>query len=42
LLRTSLEVDPLRIDWSRKDPDLEPIRSEPAYQRIYTDLETGA
>lgn len=39
LLRTSLELRPSQMDWSRKDPDLDPIRSEPAYQQIYTDLE---
>lgn len=40
LLRTALDLRPGWIDWSRKDPDFEPIRSDPAYQQIYTDLET--
>ena len=42
LLRTALELDPSQIDWSRKDPDLDPIRSDPAFQRILTDLEAKA
>jgi hypothetical protein len=41
LLRSALIMSSQsRIDWSRKDPDLDPIRSDPAYQQIYTDLET--
>jgi hypothetical protein len=42
LLRTSLELRPSQMDWSLKDPDLDPIRSDPAYQRIYADLGTDA
>lgn len=42
LLRSSLDLRPSQTDWSRKDPDFDPIRSEPAYQQIYKDLETKA
>jgi tetratricopeptide (TPR) repeat protein len=42
LLSSALELRPSQIDWSRKDPDLDPIRSDPAYQRIYADLGTDA
>jgi len=34
-LREALQLDPELRDWSKQDPDLDPIRGEPDYQSIY-------
>ncbi len=34
-LREALQLNPGLEDWSKQDPDLEPIRGEPEYQLIY-------
>lgn len=34
-LREALRLNPDLEDWSKQDPDLEPIRGEPGYQAIY-------
>jgi len=36
-LRESLVLNPALVDWSKQDPDLDAIRSEPGYQAIYGD-----
>ena len=39
LLRESLQLVPSLTEWSKEDPDFEPIRDERAYQAIYAELE---
>lgn len=34
-LRQALHLNPALKDWSKQDPDLEPIRGEPEYRLIY-------
>ena len=34
-LKESLVLNPGLVDWSKEDPDLDPIRGEPEYQAIY-------
>lgn len=36
-LREALRLNPELTEWSKEDPDFEPIRDEPAYQSIYTE-----
>ena len=42
LLGPALELKPDLIELARKDPDLDPIRSDPAFQQIFADLESKA
>jgi tetratricopeptide (TPR) repeat protein len=34
-LKTAFEIQPDLIEWSKKDPDLDSIRQQPAYQALY-------
>lgn len=36
ILREALKMTPELTDWSREDPDFEPIREHPDYKAIYT------
>ena len=35
LLREGLALDPSLTEWSKQDPDFDPIRADPDYQAIY-------
>ncbi len=37
-LREALTLNPGLVEWSKQDPDLEPIRREPAYAELYEGL----
>ncbi len=37
ILRKALKMTPELTDWSKEDPDFEPIREHPDYKAIYTD-----
>lgn len=32
----ALRLSPRLVEWSKQDPDLEPLRGDPAYQALYT------
>lgn len=34
-LKTVLSLDPSLVEWSKQDPDFEPIRNSPAYAALY-------
>lgn len=36
-LTEALRLDPTLTEWSKKDPDLIPLRDEPAYKALYSD-----
>lgn len=38
LLREALSLNPELIDWSKEDPDFEPIRDDPGYLALYSDI----
>jgi hypothetical protein len=38
-LRIALKHNPEFVDWSKQDPDLESIRSDPSYQELYNTKE---
>lgn len=37
ILREALKMTPELVDWSKEDPDFEPIREHPDYKAIYKD-----
>ena len=38
-LRQALALNPELVEWSKEDPDLDPIREEPACQQIYSEID---
>ena len=38
-LRKALAARPNLVDWSKQDPDLEPLHNEPDYQALYENEE---
>jgi hypothetical protein len=37
ILRKALKMNPELVDWSKEDPDFDPIREHPDYEAIYND-----
>ncbi len=37
-LKEALQLNPALVDWSKQDPDFDPIRKDPAYLAIYDSL----